>query len=138
MPHDIPADEETLLELKPYYVYEIRDPSAPPDKSVFYVGKGTGRRIEQHAIEADRLADTVGGAEKEKHLKILEIKARGETPIARVVGRFDTPAEAFAVEATLLHWVYGFPGGREGSALTNIQAGQVGGTTCLWNACGEA
>ena len=120
MPQEIPADEETLLE---YYVYEIRDPSAPPEKAVFYVGKGAGRRIEQHEIDADRLADTVGAAKTEKHQKILEIKARGETPIARVVGRFNTPEEAFAVEATLLHWVYGFPGGREGSALTNIQAG---------------
>jgi hypothetical protein len=119
----IAEGEDTFEELKPYYVYEIRDPSAPPDQAVFYVGKGTGRRIEQHEREADRAAQNSGVTEQKRHQKILEIKARGETPIARVIGRFDTPEEAFAVEATLLHWVYGFPDLYERSALTNIQAG---------------
>ena len=34
-----------------------------------------------------------------------------------VLGRFDTEQEAYAVEATLIHWVYGHEN------LTNIQAG---------------
>jgi len=103
-------------ELKEHYVYELQDPR---DDTVFYVGKGTGRRAEHHVKEAMKEDER----EKAKLAKIREIRARGQTPKEVVIARFDTEAEAFAVEAVLIHWVYGHPDDCEDSTLTNIQGG---------------
>ena len=48
---------------------------------------------------------------------IAEIKDAGNSIKQTVIGRFDTEEEAFAVECTLIHWVYG------AENLTNIASG---------------
>ncbi len=103
-------------ELKEHYVYELQDPR---DDTVFYVGKGTGRRAEHHEKEAINKDEE----ETSKLEKIREIRARGQEPRIVVIARFDTKEEAFAVEAVLIHWVYGHTDGCEDSTLTNRQGG---------------
>jgi hypothetical protein len=82
-----------LTGLKPYYVYVWMDSST---KRVSYVGKGQGERIFRQTKE-----------DKEIHSSELRL----------VIGRFDTDEEAFAVESTLIHWVYGIEN------LNNKQSG---------------
>jgi len=99
-----------VQELKKYYVYELINSL---DDEVFYVGKGQGDRAHQHEIDAA----SENGQETEKSRKIKTInESKGEV-IVRVIGRYRTEEEAFAVEATLIHWVYGIEN------LTNIQNG---------------
>lgn len=81
--------------LLPFYVYELRDPRT---NEVFYVGKGTGLRIDHH----------VAGAWTPKECMISEIEAADLKVKRVVVGRFQTNEEAFAVESVLIKWVYGF------------------------------
>jgi|GEM_PF-2778165 len=95
--------------LKPFYVYVLHDEN---DHDIFYVGKGKDDRLYQHAKEARR-----GKSEKEKDKKILEIEQSGHKVKQTVVGRFDSDGEAFAVESTLIHWVYGIDN------LTNVASG---------------
>lgn len=104
------------LELKEHYVYELQDPR---DDTVFYVGKGKGRRAEHHEKEAINRDER----ETSKLAKIREVLACGQNPRQVVIARFDTEAEAYAVEAVLIHWVYGHPDDCEDSTLTNIQGG---------------
>ena len=87
-----------------WYVYELRDPDT---LEVFYVGKGCDYRVESH--EAN---DTT-----EKGLRILSIQRRGKEPKRVIVGRYEDETQAFAVEATLIKWIYG-----KGS-LTNVVQG---------------
>lgn len=90
--------------LWPFYVYELRDPR---NNEVFYVGKGTELRMDDH----------VAGKETRKELLIDEIEAAG-LEVKRVpVARFRTEAEAFAVESVLIKWVYGL------ANLTNLKFG---------------
>ena len=97
---------DTLL---PYYVYELRDPR---NNELFYVGKGTRNRVKQHDAP-DKDAD---GTDKEK--RIAEIRAAGFADCIRlVIGRYRSEDEAFAVESTLIKWIYG----RDN--LANIVAG---------------
>lgn len=98
-----------LLLLKPFYVYALHDEN---DHNFFYIGKGQDARIFQHAKDARRRK-----SEKEKDKKILEIEQRGHKVKQTVIGRFDSADEAFAVESTLIHWVYGMDN------LTNIASG---------------
>jgi DNA-binding NarL/FixJ family response regulator len=98
-----------LLLLKPFYVYALHDEN---DHDFFYIGKGQDARLFQHAKEARRCQ-----SEKEKNKKILEIERSGHKVKQTVIGRFDSDAEAFAIESTLIHWVYGIDN------LTNIASG---------------
>jgi hypothetical protein len=93
--------QEQIQELLQYYVYLIRDPEG---EKVFYVGKGVGGRANSHEKEAEKL----DVRETRKIAKIREITDRGARPSVVVVGRYETEAEALAVEATLIKWVYGF------------------------------
>ena len=103
------------IELRPHYVYGLVDPR---DGDVFYVGKGQNGRIKEHerAARSDEAAETA----KNKHIRAIH--AAGKEVEGRVIARFDTQAEAFAVEAVLIHWMYGRRI-EEGGPLTNIQAG---------------
>lgn len=94
--------------LKEFYTYVLRDPR---NGEIFYVGKGAGDRIQQHARDSEKHSDTL------KLQRINDIKQDGLNHDELVVGRFDTFEEAFAVESTLIHWVYGF------NSLTNDQSG---------------
>lgn len=98
-----------LLTLKPFYVYGLHDIRK---HDFFYIGKGQDARLFQHTKEARRQIN-----EREKDKKILEIEKSGHKVKQTVIGRFDTESEAFAVESTLIHWVYGIDN------LTNIASG---------------
>lgn len=105
---DQEADPTTLL---PYYVYVLLDPR---DRTVFYVGVGRGYRIEHHAAEAMRLLNSGQELESPKHHRIAELLSQNLKPGELVIGRYGSEPEAFAVEATLIKWVYGF------DRLTNL------------------
>jgi len=106
----IDTKNDDFLELKKHYVYELVNSI---DNKVFYVGKGQGERAHQHIKEAS----SEGIEETEKIHKIKTIKNNGGKTIVRVIGRYRTGTEAFSVESTLIHWVYG----KEN--LTNNQPG---------------
>jgi hypothetical protein len=79
-----------------YYVYALKDPAG----GIFYVGKGKGNRVYQHAVQA--LA--VGG-EKPDQLKLNTIKRihrRGQAVGIEIVRHGLTDKEAFEVEAGLM------------------------------------
>lgn len=107
--------------MKEHYVYELRDPF---DNTVFYVGKGKGRRAEQHEKEAKE----EGKPLTPKIKKIREILSKKAHPMVVVVARFSSKKEALAAEALLIHWIYGHPSDCEISTLTNIQGGHGGET----------
>lgn len=98
------AKNSRQAELWKWYVYELRDPDT---LDVFYVGKGCDHRLESHDAN-----DT-----SEKGLRIFEIQRRGKEPKRVIIGRFEDERQAFAVEATLIKWVYGK------NALTNAVQG---------------
>ena len=103
-------NDSDILELKKYYVYELRDPSG---NDVFYVGKGTGTRARQHI--GDALNSDINTA---KLQRIREIHNRNQEVIIIIIGRYKTEEEAFAVESTLIKWVYGF------MSLSNVVHGR--------------
>lgn len=94
-----------------YYVYELIDATNQGIFRVFYVGKGSGPRVKEHAKRV--LAKVKNGekldGEKEIALKQLLIdgKAKPENLKELVIGRYQTEEEALAVEATLIKWIYG-------------------------------
>ncbi len=99
-----------------YYVYRLVDPR---NGETFYVGKGIGNRVFGHELETD---DITSIAEKEKHKRILEIKADGHE-VTRIIHRhfpfetFDKETSellSFEVESALMDAYTG---------LTNIQEG---------------
>ena len=111
--------------LLPYYVYLLLNPV--DDNRVFYVGKGTGQRAGTHYNDLDRLlrrlaqecGDESNKAElTEKQRVVCDIRDQKKKPLEVIVGRYETEQEAFAVEATLLHFLYGK------SSLTNIASGR--------------
>lgn len=101
--------EERINELKPFYVYALIDGRI---NDIFYIGKGCEDRVYQHEKEVIR-----GNVESLKQKKIKEIHIDGAEVKKLIIGRFDTEDEAFAVESTLIHWVYGVDN------LTNDQSG---------------
>mgnify|MGYP006928206571 CR=1 FL=1 len=78
-----------------FYVYILYDERT---KLPFYVGKGQGYRIDQHETEDD--------PNVEKRELITSFKTAGCLG-KRVIGRFATEEEAYAVEAVLIKWIYG-------------------------------
>jgi hypothetical protein len=88
-----------------YYVYSLRD---PVNGRVFYVGKGTGRRMFAHFADAAKSAqlDCSNG-----HLPLLsKLIADGHraVDICRVEARVEFEQQALALEALLLKFVHGF------------------------------
>lgn len=117
------------IPLREFYVYALIDPR---HGSIFYVGKGKRERVLHHAgqvVITDAFKDCDDGevnsnsdqSRTEKEQRIAEIKIAGLDVIERVLARFNTKDEAFAVESVLIHWVYGRK--QEGGKLANIQAG---------------
>ena len=117
------ADSDLTKALKPYYVYELVDPRG---EQVFYVGKGVGERALQHELEARNQS-----IETEKTKRIREIENTSGHVTVRVIGRYETEQQAFAVEATLIHWIYGLKN------LTNIQGGHGSSTIRGFGELGE-
>jgi hypothetical protein len=80
---------------KRFYVYTLSDPR---DLNVFYVGKGTASRKNQHTVDLDiRDRDT-----SPKANKVREILDAGEEVISSIVKFFDNEEEAYAFEAGLI------------------------------------
>lgn len=96
-----------------YFVYELIDPRCG---SVFYVGKGKGRRPHQHQKEATK------GVAGRKCDRIRDILASGEEPSVRIVKRFADELDAYGEEVFHIASI--------GIAnLTNVCIGGVGATT---------
>lgn len=93
------GNDIAVKKLKPFYVYELVNSLT---KKVFYIGKGTGNRAYQHIKEANNTDKS-----NNKLDEIRSIESSGGKVIIRVIGRYITEKEAFAVESTLIHWVYG-------------------------------
>lgn len=91
--------------LLPYYVYVLIDPR---NSEVIYVGKGTGNRIAAHWGATRALLAADRELHSDKLGRLGAIAATGLEPTQLVVGRYETEEEAYAVEATLIEWVYGF------------------------------
>ena len=92
------------------YVYGLIDPRTG---AMFYVGKGTGYRLNQHEGEARR------GKLGAKNEKIREILSCGLRVECRVLEEFDTDAEAYVVEKALI--------AEHRDSLTNLNSGGGGG-----------
>jgi hypothetical protein len=104
--------QEVSKPLKLHYVYILADPLQ--NNEIFYVGKGTSQRGHDHYKEALR----PDAQDSQKIARIKSIHDQGSEPLVRVIGRFDTEDMAYAVESTLIHWVYGLEN------LANIQPGR--------------
>lgn len=96
--------------MRNYYVYCLVDPR---DASVFYIGKGKGKRIAQHVMAARR--GRVDNAPK--HKRITEIHSAGFEVIERITHQNLTELQAFKIEGELINTGKAF--------LTNIQGGVV-------------
>jgi hypothetical protein len=90
-----------------FYVYVLEDPR---DGSTFYVGKGLGLRMYQHAVEARR---DNGRGNRRKIERIKAILESGAEIIARQIAEYDDEQDAFEHEAELIAATQG---------LTNILA----------------
>lgn len=104
------SGNENISPLKQFYVYVLIDPSK---NEVFYVGKGQGERALEHRKDSLKTESN-----SKKLERIREIEKSGESKVKEmVVGRFKSEEAAFAVEATLIHWMYGHKN------LTNVARG---------------
>lgn len=80
-----------------FYVYALRDPR---DRSIFYVGKGTGNRVFEHADEA------LGSPKATDKLeRIRAIHAAGLPVDYEIVRHGITEEQAFEVESALIDWI---------------------------------
>jgi hypothetical protein len=101
----------------PYYVYTLRDPRT---QNVFYVGKGTRRRLFAHFIDAQNKAVNLIENSKLRLLFSLLQSGFRTKDIARIEARVETEQQAFALEALLIKFVHGF------DFIENVVAGHHG------------
>lgn len=100
-----------MRELKnKFYVYELRYPSGNP----FYVGKGSGKRIESHERAVRK------GGHGNKHLQriIREIWDSGKQVEKRIIARYSNPRDALNKEEEVTRLYQ-----RRGIELANLQIG---------------
>ena len=96
---------------KPFYVYFLIDPR---DDSIFYVGKGKGKRIRRHVANV-RNGKWDNGAKCER---IVEIHAAGFNVIEHIHKDGLSEDQAFALERILIRE-------HRENGLTNISSGTV-------------
>lgn len=84
---------------------------------VFYVGKGSGNRLDAHFLAADDLLDVPSAPERLRTIRRLVDSGISRDQIGYVVARVETELEAFLIEALLIKFVYGI------ANLTNQVAG---------------
>lgn len=94
---------------KDYYVYQLIDPR---NDEVFYVGKGSGNRINQHEHAAKRF----DSSNSRKTQRILDILKDGETVTKFIYAKNLLEQDAFDLERELIKEI-----GRE--KLTNYHSG---------------
>ena len=101
-----------------HYVYVLHRPDGTP----FYIGKGTGRRVFDHELEARR-AHPVGESNPYKCNVIRSIELAGQAVVYTIDSAFDDELAAYAREAVLIAQYRRL---HEGGTLTNLAPG--GGT----------
>lgn len=79
-----------------FYVYTLADPKCG---SVFYVGKGKGRRAYDHT-ELVRRGKSSGNLRKDERIKA--ILACGSEPVVAIVARYENEADAYEHERELI------------------------------------
>lgn len=89
-----------------YYVYTL----AYPDGKVFYIGKGTGDRINDHERFLNRRAEP----NEEKKSIIRAIRAQGKQVLKEKVAEFTNERDAYIYEWALINLVY------QGVGLANV------------------
>jgi hypothetical protein len=88
---------EVADKIGPFYVYVLIDPR---DNSIFYVGKGTGRRLLAHGQEAHMKQDL--GPRSDKVKRIKEIRSIGYEPRIDIIRHGLDEDDAFLVESALI------------------------------------
>ena len=106
--------KQTVIEALQYYVYCLVDPR---DKKIFYIGKGVGNRVFNHA--ADALDEN---NESLKLDTIREIHKAGLEASYYIARHGMTEDEAYLVESVLID-MFTYGQFNLESTLTNIQAG---------------
>lgn len=106
---------KVTISQKKYCVYTLAYPEEMGG-AIFYVGKGSGKRMSIHEIYAARSDDTIKAYHynSEKCRVIREIWANGGEVKREIVFETDDEPEAFAYEWALIHMVH-----RE-RGLTNV------------------
>lgn len=100
-----------------YYVYVLRRPGGEP----FYVGKGMGRRVFEHELEARR-SHPIGESNPFKCNVIRKVIANGENITYEIDSEYDLDGELACFEReTALITQFGRL--HEGGCLTNIASG---------------
>jgi len=95
-----------------YYVYRLVDPR---NFETFYVGKGYGNRVFQHAKAATKMKKEKDEDEESLKIRLIREIITGGKDVVAMIHRWNlTEQEAFEVEAALIDC---YPG------LTNIQSG---------------
>lgn len=112
-------NDEALAAAHDWYVYVLRNPNTSCDNrdGVFYVGKGSGQRLDMHFLDANRFPGDPAAPERLRTIRTLLDEGLRPDQIGYVVARFATEQEAFLSEALLIKFVYGV------NALTNRVAG---------------
>lgn len=88
-----------------WYVYALSDPR---DGAIFYVGKGVGNRVYQHARQAKKVAGE--NASQLKLQTIRDIHAQGREVVVEIVRhRIESESLAYEVEAAVIDalWLVG-------------------------------
>ncbi len=106
--------KQSVIESLGYYVYCLLDPR---DKKIFYIGKGNGNRVFQHA-KAALTEDT----ENLKLDTIRNILDSGYNIEHYIIRHNLTEETAYTVESTLIDFL-SYPKFNKELILTNIQAG---------------
>jgi excisionase family DNA binding protein len=109
------------VEGRTYYVYTLSHPTG----EIFYIGKGSGPRIDHHEVHATRSSEVVEkqGLNAEKCRVIREIWAQGEEVEKKIVYETDVERDAYIYEWGLINMVYASAG------LTNLKGGGQGRIT---------
>lgn len=106
--------KQSVIESLKYYVYALVDPR---DHHIFYVGKGTGNRVYQHA-QAALIDDT----QSLKLSTIREIKDLGLDVKYYIIRHNLTEQEAYLVESSIIDLLT-YPAFNKDNILTNIVSG---------------
>ena len=106
--------KQSVKEALGYYVYALVDPR---DNKIFYIGKGTGNRVFQHAAAA-----IVDNSCNLKLDTIRSIKSEGEEVIHYIIRHNLEEKEAYLVESTLIDMLT-YSKFNHDNQLTNLIAG---------------